>query len=179
MATKKTVKKTTTTLAKAKDVKPLDLTSRFNAVNAALVQLADAPVQLAPAERAELLSNISKWGRLLDATAKVHKDEVKKMVLEQGEVVTEAGTKRMESGGYVWEVRPQKSGYDAKKVEAGLRAQGLNPQEHMQMEVSYSVDQAKLDALVADGKLSMDELKDWEVEKTYNVQAPKPVKEET
>lgn len=143
----------------------------------ALAALGSIPSELAPAERAEVLVFISQAKKLLESTEKVHKDAVKAEVLAAGKVVTEAGTKRLERDGFSWEIRPTKTGYDPKKVEAGLRAQGLNPAEHMTTEVSYSVDVPKLDALVAAEKLTADELKDWKYDPSWAVQPPKKLEE--
>ncbi len=98
-------------------------------------------------------------------------------ILQNGKVATETGTKRVETDGWLLEARPQKTGVDAKKLEAALRARDLPVEKYMTATVTYSVDEEGIGKLLGEGKLTKDELETCKHEVKFNVQRPKRVQE--
>lgn len=78
-------------------------------------------------------------------------------------------------GGWELSARPRKTGLDAKKLEALLRAKGIDPTNYMTTKVSYEVDPARVPLLTADGKLSQAELDTCVPPTEYNLMRPKKV----
>lgn len=82
---------------------------------------------------------------------------------------------KLNVGGYEVSARPRKTGLDAKKLEALLRAKGMDPAAHMTTKVTYEVDAAKAEVLVGMGKLTSDELNTCIPPLEYNLMRPKKV----
>lgn len=76
-----------------------------------------------------------------------------------------------------WELsaRPRKTGLDAKKLEALIRAKGIDPTNYMTTKVTYEVDPARTELLIADGKLTQAELDTCVPPIEYNLMRPKKV----
>jgi len=76
-----------------------------------------------------------------------------------------------------WELsaRPRKTGLDAKKLEAVLRAKGIDPTNYMTTKVTYEVDPTRAPLLIADGKLTQAELDTCVPPIEYNLMRPKKV----
>ncbi len=136
-------------------------------------------VDLAPGALSEVFSEVRTWQKNFDDLYEAGRRRVLEAVLKSGTLMTETGTKRLETQeGWTLEIRPQKSGYDAKKVEAFLRAKNLSPQIHMDTVVTYAVSQAKIDALLASGGATVNELATCKHELKYAVQSPKRTADE-
>lgn len=86
-----------------------------------------------------------------------------------GQQATAKGTMRCDVGGYEVQAIPTRTGVDAKKLEALLRARGIPVTDAMAEAKTYKVDAAKVAELVAMGKLSPDDLTRCGPDKSYRV----------
>lgn len=89
-----------------------------------------------------------------------------------GQVTSEKGTRRTISGSYTIEIRPFRTGFDAKKVEAMLRARDLDPLEHMDAKVQFSVNEERLKKLSADCTVSQEQIDGCKYDTTWALQRP-------
>ncbi len=140
-------------------------------VQAFAATLSDA--NLPPAALSEVFQEVRTWQKNFDDLYEAGRQRVLALVVASGQQVTETGTKRLETEGWNLEIRPQKSGYDPKKVEAFLRAKNLSPSIHMDTLVTYTVSPSKLDALVVSGGATTNELAACKYELKWAVQPPK------
>lgn len=104
-------------------------------------------------ESAALSVWLDKNLKALNTTDEILKKTLKKHCIEQGEVVSDAGSKRLQLGEYIVPVTAKgKDSYDDKRVEAFLRANGLGfiIDCYMDEHKSYTVNDKKLAALVKD-----------------------------
>lgn len=102
-------------------------------------------------ESAELSANLDKWLKGLTVCDEILKKSLKQEAIKHGEVVSDAGSKKLQMG--QWEIpvtAKGKGSYDDKKVEALLRANGLAPGIWMDEHKSYTTNEAKLVSLAAD-----------------------------
>ena len=83
------------------------------------------------------------------------RDRILQTVRKEGQVVTEKGSMAMSTGGFKVSAIPTKTGTDPKKLEAKLRALGMEPSAHMDATVTYKVNQFKLGALLESGALKL------------------------
>lgn len=104
-------------------------------------------------------------------------DAAKALVVEEaskaGELVGDKGTKVARIGGFIAEVRYTGGGMDDKKLEALLRAKGIEPKKYMTEEVSYSVSEEKLAKALKAKVLSPEEVESC---KKARVPALQPLK---
>jgi uncharacterized protein (UPF0335 family) len=151
-----------------------------DAVRAALATVADAfsGGEIVPEKLAQGWVIIKQIEDAVENTVKVAKKQVETFVLKHGTRVTDAGTMRTEVGGIQLEVRPTRTGFDPKKVEALMRAKELDLNRYMDAEVVYKLNAGKLADAVSKGKLTAAELETCRYEPSYAVQKPKPVGEE-
>lgn len=125
------------------DLAKAHVSDLFKSLSAAL----ERP-DLTPGELAHFRDTSSFWGsgmKKLDETAKARQE---RLVREQGQVTSEKGSMELVQDGYRFPLRPKKTGYDDRKVEAMLRAKGLDPSVAMHRpEAPYETDADRLEAL--------------------------------
>ena len=114
----------------------------------------------------------------LEALYKVARSKVLTLLEEQGEVNPESGTQTLEAGGWRLEARRQGGFFEAKKVEAALRAKNIDPAKYMQQEVTFSIDEDKLALAVKKKVFTQDELELLKRGTTLAMQRPVRVQEE-
>lgn len=107
----------------------------------------------------------------LEDLKKLGRDAIITMVERDGKVTTEKGSMQLVRDGWQFEIRPHKTGYDPKKVEAHIRSIGRNPNEFMDATVVYSVNEDKL--VLAE--FTDEELLAMRYEKSWSLQRPKQV----
>lgn len=123
---------------------------------------------IAPARIDEAYSALKDAAKLIEDIQKVAKQRIQELVKKSGELVPETkGTIRSESLGY--ELRPTRTGFDSKKVEALFRAKGVDVNKYMDPVVTYVISDNKLLAAAADGVLSKDELEACRYDESYSV----------
>ena len=103
------------------------------------------------------------------------KTRIKALVLKDGKPITDKGSITLTIEGYELQLRPLRTGFDPKQVEAMLRAKSLPVEKYMDMDVKYKCSDLKLANLVGAGLITMDELETCRPEKSYAVITPKKV----
>lgn len=121
-------------------------------VGQALTRLASQLSNVQDNELAEVYTTIASYEGVLEAAKENIKRRALPLVLAGGAVVTEKGTRRLDSGAFVLEAQPTRTGYDPKKLESLLRMNGMEPTVAMDPKVSYVVNEGKLKDLMNDGK---------------------------
>ena len=144
----------------------------------AIKSVQEATSIAAPERLATGLATLIEWQNAIEETAKQVKAMVVAIVKERGNQTTSTGSKELIAAGWKLRIQPWRTGYDSKKVEALLRAKGLQPASHMDSKITYSVNEMKLGALVATGTLTQEELETTRYEETYTVRSPEPVNNE-
>ena len=95
------------------------------------------------------------------------RDRVLEEVKKNGSVTSEKGSMAASVGGFKATAIPTKTGTDPKKLEAKLRALGMEPSVGMDAQITYLVNKEKLASLVAGGALT---LADVAYDPSYRVQ---------
>jgi hypothetical protein len=130
-------------------------------------------LDLKPGPLSSLFAQVKTWERAIEDLVKNGRDRLLNLVLEQGEQVTETGTKRLTVDGWEIEARPRKSGLDPKKLEGLLRAKNLPVEKYMTPEITYSVSELGVQNLLREGKMTPDEMTNCHHELAYNLMTPK------
>jgi hypothetical protein len=128
-----------------------------------------------PEVLSQVFDTLKEWSSNISDLEKNARTRLLEAIQEKGEVKTEAGSKTLEVGGWLLELRPQRGGYNAKKVEALIRAKGLEPKRYMVQEVIYKLDTELLNQAVAQAALTPAELETCKDEQTFALQRPKRV----
>ena len=145
-------------------------------MNHALHSLARAAGNaVTPATVAPMYGLIAEWVEALEATKELLRSRIIDILEKDGEVVTDKGARSAELNGWHFEMRPQKTGPDSKKVEALLRAKGLSPAEWMDTDLKYKASTEKLAKAVGAGVLSEAEAQTCNYDLHYAVISPKKV----
>lgn len=135
--------------------------------------------ELKPPELCTVFSSIKDWEKNLTALAKNGRDRLLDLVLENGEQVTETGTKKLDvDGGWEVEARPRKTGVDGKKLEALLRAKKLDVGKYMIATITYAPNELGVEQLIKEGKVTPEEMATCHHELEYNLMTPKKVSDE-
>lgn len=131
-----------------------------------------------PSEMEESYRALIDFQSVIKDTIEVAKEKMKKLVENKGEVTTEKGSMERVIGGYLYAMRPTRTGTDPKKLEALLRAKEVEDiGEYMEPTVTYKVSEEKLRKAFAKKVLTQAELDTCEYEKSYALQPPKKVEE--
>lgn len=121
-------------------------------VGQALTRLAAQLQHVPDNELAEVLTTVKSYTGVLEAAEENLKRRALPLVLKEGKVVTEKGTRRLAGDTFTLEAQPNRTGYDPKKLEALLRMNGFEPTVAMDSKVSYTVNEGKLrDFLAGEG----------------------------
>lgn len=123
--------------------------TKVSKVFEALTEVLERPV-LASGDLAHMRDTFKFWSSGMSEMDKLAKERQRERVLAHGTVLPETkGSKVLEEDGWRFTLRPTKTGYDDRKVEAMLRAKGLDPEVAMHKpEVPYTCDDARLEALL-------------------------------
>ena len=105
-------------------------------------------------------------------------ERVKEQVIKDGAQTTEKGTREWAMNGYLIRAIPTRTGVDPKKLEARLRAKGHDPAVAMDQTIAYKVNEAKLAAAIALGKLTQAEADGCKYELNYRLQVEREAKDE-
>lgn len=126
-------------------------------------------------EGASIHATVASLVSALDDIKKALRNRMLEAIVARGKTITDKGTKVLKVEGWELEARPQRTGVDAAKLESLLRARGADPTCHMQSTISYKVDDAKLQAAVAAGVISAEEVESckYEADPQYAVQPPR------
>lgn len=103
---------------------------------------------LGKVESAALSSWLDRQLKTLVVCDEILKKSLKKEAIEKGELTSDAGSKKLQMGGFIVPVTAKgKDSYDDKKVEALLRANNLPPVYWMDEHKSYTVNEKKLEEI--------------------------------
>lgn len=170
---------------KSKEEKPSAIVKRFDShdavaiqptLNGCLTQLALILSQetLAADTLAAVMSVIRQTKDALEdgleKQAKVRLIEVLKQV---GKKKTDKGSLEATVGDWHLEMSPYRTGADPKKLEARLRAKGIDPAKWMTQTISYAINPDKVQQLTDKRVLSSDELEDCRYNESWTVKTPK------
>lgn len=127
------------------------------------------------------LSELHDYGTFLTKAV----EEAGKLARARTLAYMEENAERTESGGLklvlpdgrVKEARPQRTGLDAKLVEAALRARSLSVDQYMSKTITYHCNETTAQRLVDDKAFTQDELKNLEHRAAYALQKTKSPKD--
>lgn len=140
----------------------------------ALAEVLSRP--LSPVETAAVFDTINAYVGVIEDLHKAARERTLQVILENGNPTSEKGAVRAIVGDWELSAIPQKTSLEDGKVEALLRAKGLDPHEHMDTEVKYRTNTGKLDRLVGAGQLTQGEIDACRPTLKYRVNSPKKVR---
>ena len=126
---------------------------------------------LKPAAMARVYDELGQFASAVDDTRTLIKAKLTEVVQKEGTKTTEKGSMQATLGGWLLEIRPHRTGLDAKKVEGLLRAKNLGPSEYMDTKITYVVNEEKL----ARAGFTPEEMERCKYDLTWAFQAPKRV----
>lgn len=130
---------------------------------------------ITPVVLTETLDLISRHEKAVKKMADLAKKQLKALVQEHGEKV-EGTTQIVASfGEFKVELRAQNTKLDGDKIQAMLNAKSISLEKGMDKQVSYVVNEGKLQELIGAKKITRDELESCRHELKYNLQSPKRV----
>lgn len=135
-------------------VKSESLALAESKVKEALVAFAQALAVMEKAEQPAALDVITQLKKVSEEVYDRLRGRVLDQTILEGQKITEKGTYEANISGWVMRAIPTKTGTDPKKLEARIRACGLNPANYMDPTITYKVNATKLAGLVAEGKFT-------------------------
>ena len=171
-------KKKTTALANKSlmSMNTIDMVRRSLLHDTGLLAQAFSPNNaLAPTEVAAAYETLYTVEKALERTMSMAKAHLVTLLKQQGEKVTDAGTLRMEYGGFTVEARPTRTGYDPKKLEALLSAKGQPLNRFMEQRVTYAVSDDGIKRALEQRVLTTAELDTVKYGESFSLQPLKPV----
>jgi len=121
-------------------------------------------------ELVEVFDNLKVVEGGIGEVVKVARERVMELVKNDGE--QDGNSLKLNVGEFEVLARPRKLGPDAKLVQALLESKGLELNVYMTPKISYSVNEAALKILVANGALTEAEVKACIPEVEYNLLKP-------
>ena len=176
MASKKTSKKVESRLAVTKQTAPATIEQYEKGLLRIWEAFSNKLSTITEEQLPEAVTFIKATAGLAEEAGKYVKPMVVKLLKEKGKVATDAGTRRMTVSGYVLEIQPDRQGYVAQKVEALIRAKGLDPAKYMDTKVTYLINEGKMADAVKDGKMTQDEWNTCKNEESWKLMSPKKEK---
>jgi hypothetical protein len=164
MATKKSS-------ALAAAVSPLALSTKL--INDNLSKLSSFLAALTPETAGGLYSLITRINDVTSDLKGETRDRILTLVKEHGNQKTDKGTMQFMAGGWVMEIQPTRTGFDAKKLEAMLRAKGHDAELCMDAKVSYVANDGKVADAVRRKLITEDEAASCKYDPSYRVMEPR------
>lgn len=94
------------------------------------------------------------------------------LLKESGSQTTEKGQRELVVDGWKLQMRPYRTGYDPKKLEALIRARGKDPANYMSTKLTYEVSEDGCNKLVDKKLLTPDELETCRHDESWTVLTP-------
>ncbi len=130
--------------------------------------------ELTPKALSDVFFKLDELEKALQEMRENVKDRIKEAVKADGTKVPETlGSISLDVGNHKWNIRPTRTGYDPKKVEAALRSKDLQPADWMQTDIKYKVDETKFPKLVEKGIFTTEELEQLKYELKFALVTPK------
>jgi hypothetical protein len=128
---------------------------------------------ITPSKASEAFGILKDVEKLVTDSIGVAKTKMQELVRTTGVPVegTKGTIRSLELG---YEIRPTRTGFDAKKVEARFRAKNVDVNKYMDPVVTYVLNDGKLLAAAADGVLTKDELEACRYDESFSVVKSKP-----
>lgn len=121
---------------------------------------------------AETFDMLKGYEDALSDVAGVARGKLLDMLKEQG---SGESSLKLTVGEWELSARPRKTGLDSKKLEALLRAKGIDPAAYMTAKVTYEVDPTRTELLTRENRVTQDELNTCIPPTEYNLMRPKKV----
>lgn len=169
-------KKQLSSIVQARPQVSLEATGKT--VQAGLVSLANQLLTATPPEVTAVMVQLKTWTKAIKDISDVARALLIAHLQKEGKQTTEKGSLGLEVGGFKLEARPTRTGYDAQKVEALLRAKELSLDTYMDKDIRYVLNETRLESAVVAGVLSKDEVETCRYEVSYALQTPKKVSAE-
>lgn len=131
--------------------------------------------KIQPAKAAAAFAELKNMSDMLEKIEKTARSMILSLIEKEGQQVTDAGTLQVQFGDYMLEARPQRTGFDSKKVEALIRAKEMDPAQWMDTQITYTMNTTKLAQAMTEKKLTKEEVETCRYEKSYAVQKPKRI----
>lgn len=173
MTTKKIVKQTDSVTNALATFQPSSKAAFDAGLMLASEALSDRAIT--PAKLTETYELLYIYQKKLGVVLEIAKASMKKLVEEQGQQKEEGLSKSMVMGNYQVDIRPVNTKLDSKKVEALIRAKGIPIDKAMDQEISYKINESKLQELIIRKKMTADELESCRHELKYSLQPPKKI----
>jgi hypothetical protein len=97
------------------------------------------------------------------------------MLKDRGQQVGEGNARALQLGGWEVKMRPYRTGFDPKKLEALLRAMGKNPESFMRTDLTYSIDEGGIKRLIDHKVLTPDELETCRYAESWTLETPERI----
>jgi hypothetical protein len=128
--------------------------------------------ELTPIILTETYELIQTYEKALGKISEIAKKNLKAFVETNGLVEEGSKQKVATIGEYQVTCRPVRTTFDPKRVEALLRAKNMNVEKGMDREISYTVNESKLQSLITTKKMTADEVESCRYPLTYSLQPP-------
>jgi len=150
------------------ELSPVEVKGSLVTSLAALAAAFSGKGELAPPTVVEAFQVLKSAEKLVADTLTIAKTKMQELVRAGGVPVEGTkGTIRNASLGY--EIRPTRTGFDAKKVEAKFRAKQVDVNKYMDPVVVYVINDGKLLSAAADGVLTKEELESCRYDASFSV----------
>lgn len=140
----------------------------------ALHAFASALSNLTEEQVPDAFDTVDKMQKLSDEVREQLRTRLLLFLNVHGSTKGDKGTKEAESGGYLLQAIPTRTGIDPKKLEALLRRKRLDVESGMDATITFKVNEDKLARLVASGQLSEQDREACRYERAYRVSVQKP-----
>lgn len=142
-----------------------------NNVVGSMMGLAEYISTISEDEFGEALNLIKAVSSALEQSEGVIKQRAVEVVRARGVRETEKGTMSLTLGAYTVRAIPTRTGVDGKKLEAHLRAKGIDPSVAMDATVAWKLNDEKLAKAVASGVLTPKDMEACKHETSYRLEA--------
>jgi hypothetical protein len=138
--------------------------------------------KLAAPRVAAIYEYLGSLEKTVGALKEAGRGRVLGLLQESGKKATEAGTLQLQEAGWLLEARPTGGGFDDRKVEALIRARGLDPARFMDTVITYKLRPSTIEYLQSTENggagITADELETCRRDRGWAVQTPKKLEEE-
>lgn len=169
----------TKALAKRQVTMPAITEASSKLGDSALRAVADLlSMDLTPGAIGAIHAQLGAWEKNIKDLQSNTKQRLVALLKDKGQVVTNKGSRELLVDGYRIRCKPYRSGVDPKKLEALVRAKGLDPEQIMQQVITYDLDPVKLGIAVEKKLISSDEAATCVYDESWTLETPKKVSEE-
>lgn len=125
-----------------------------------------------PDRLAGALKQLGNWSDALEAMQASVKQAIRVLVAQRGDRVEGTASLALRLPGATLRIKPHRTGYDSKKVEALLRSHGIDPSVGMDADVKWKANADKLAMLQGQGRFTEDHLASCKYDLSWDVMSP-------